>query len=358
MVTIDPTDDQSPGVQARPSTVTLRDVADAAGVSKASASRALDPAAPYVSSGLRARVLDAARRLGYRPNASARATTTGATAMVAVLVSDIRDPYNAEIVHGVIGQAGESGLVATFAGTDHAIDDEIRVVRMMRSLRPHAMILTGARSGSTVSRASLEEELARYTREGGRVVIAGDDELPFDTAVVPRRQGASDLVAALFRLGYRSPALIRPDHDSAAARQWEDGIVEAARRLGMRIGEGAVVRAPMTRDGGYGAVGRLIERGAERRDVVLAATDAMAIGAMSAMRDAGLTPGSGIGVAGFDDVVGTEDVTPALTSVDLALAKVGAAAVELALTASGAERRRIAFEPRVVLRGTTPVRLG
>ncbi|WP_168801711.1 LacI family DNA-binding transcriptional regulator [Glycomyces buryatensis] len=358
MTTEPATDDQSPDDRIRPSTVTLRDVAGAAGVSKASASRALDPTSQYVSPEMRARVLETARRLGYRPNASARATTTGATAMVAVLVSDIRDPYNAEIVHGVIEQAGSSGLVATFAGTDHAIDDEIRVVRMMRSLRPHAMILTGARSGSTVSRASLEEELARYTQEGGRVVIAGDDELPFDTAVVPRRRGASELVAELFRLGYRSPAVLRPDHDSAAARQWEDGIVEGAHRLGMRIEYDAVVRTPMTRDGGYDAARNLMERRPEGLDVVLAATDAMAIGAMSAMRDAGLNPGTEIGVAGFDDVVGTEDVTPALTSVNLALARVGAAAVKLALAESAADHRRVEFEPRVILRGTTPARHG
>lgn len=357
-MTTDPaTDDRSPSAPTRPSAATLRDVAEAAGVSKASASRALDPASQYVSSSTRARVLDAAERLGYRPNASARATTTGATAMVAVLVSDIRDPYNAEIVHGVIEQAGVSGLVATFAGTDHAIDDEIRVVRMMRSLRPHAMILTGTRSGSTVSRTSLEAELERYTQEGGRVVVAGDDELPFDTAVVPRRRGASALVAELFRLGYRSPALIRPDRDSAAARQWEDGVVEAADRLGMRIERSDTVRAPMTRDGGYDAAAGLLARRPEHLDVVLAATDAMAIGAMSAMRDAGLAPGAGIGVAGFDDVVGAEDVTPDLTSVDLALARVGAAAVELALTGPG-DHRRIEFEPRVVVRGTTPARLG
>jgi LacI family transcriptional regulator len=356
IVTTDPaTDDRSPGVPDRPAAAALRDVAEAAGVSKASASRALDPTSQYVSSRMRARVLDAAERLGYRPNASARATTTGATAMVAVLVSDIRDPYNAEIVHGVIEQAGVSGLVATFAGTDHAIDDEIRVVRMMRSLRPHAMILTGTRSGSTVSRVALEAELARYTQEGGRVVIAGDDELPFDTAVVPRRRGASALVAELYRLGYRSPALIRPDHDSAAARQWEDGVVEAADRLGMRIERGAVVRAPITRDGGYDAASGLIAERTDRFDVVLAASDATAIGAMTAMRDAGLIPGAEIGVAGFDDVVGTEDVTPDLTSVDLALARVGAAAVELALTGPG-DCRRIEFEPQVVVRGTTPAR--
>jgi LacI family transcriptional regulator len=218
------------------------------------------------------------------------------------------------------------------------------------------MILTGARSGTTVSRQALQEELAHYTRDGGRVVVAGDDDLPFDTAVVPRRRAAAALVEHLSRLGYRRPALVRPDHDSAATREWEDGVVATARALGMRLEQGMVIRAPMTRDGGYAAVRRLIEARPEDLDVILATTDAMAIGVMSAMRDAGMEPGREIGVAGCDDVAGAADMTPALTSVNLALAEVGAAAVRLALETPAAERRIVSFEPRVVLRGTTPGR--
>jgi len=337
-------------------TATLQDVADAAGVSKASASRALDPGSKYVSADMRARVLAAADRLGYRPNPSARATTTGATALIAVLISDIRDPHNAEIVHGVIEQADRSGLVATFAGTSHAVDDEIRAVRMMRGLRPRALILTGARAGSQVSRAALDAELDRYAQEAGRVVIAGDDELAFDTAIIPRERGAAELVRALFALGYRSPAVIRPDHDSSASRAWEAGVHETATALGMRVGYGAALRTPMTRDGGFDATERLLAQHRSDVDIVLAATDEMAIGAMSALRQAGIEPGAGIGVAGFEDVIGAEDVTPTLTSVNLNLAGVGAAAVDLCLQAAAPERRTVAFEPRVQLRGTTPPR--
>ncbi|GAB4004701.1 hypothetical protein GCM10029992_50480 [Glycomyces albus] len=102
----------------------------------------------------------------------------------------------------------------------------------------------------------------------------------------------------------------------------------------------------------------MLGRNSERPDVVLAATDVTAFGAMGAMRDAGLGPGTEIGVAGFDDIEGTEDVTPGLTSVNLALASVGAAAVELALAEPATERRRVEFDPRVVLRATTPARNG
>lgn len=355
-MTTDPATAEPPDGAARPGAPTLLDVARAAGVSKASASRALDPGSRYVSAELRSRVLEAAARLGYQPNASARATTTGATAIVAVIVSDIRDAYNAEIVHGVIEQAGQAGLVATVAGTDYAIDDEIRVVRMMRGLRPRAMILTGTRSGPTASRTRLQEELERYVRENGRVVVAGDDELPFDTVIVPRRRGAAALTAAAAELGYRTPAMVLPDHESVGAREWEAGVVETARRLGLEFGYGAVVRAPMSRDGGYEAAKRLLEDRPEGLDLVLAATDAMAIGAMSAIREAGVDPGTEIGVAGCDNVVGTEDVTPGLTSVDLALARAGAAAVELARLAPAPERRIVELEPSVVVRESTPPR--
>ena len=336
-------------------TPTLRDVAAAAGVSKASASRALDPNSQYVSQEIRSRVAEAAARLGYRPNASARATTTGSTAMIAVLVADIRDPANAEIVHGVVEAANRAGMVATFAGTEHAIDDEIRAIRMIRGLRPHAIVLTGTHGGTAASRAGLRTELERYAADVGRVVIAGDDELPFDTALVPRRRGAIALVEALAGLGYRAPVLIRPEYESRAVREWEDGIAEGVRRCGMRFAD-APIRAAMSRDGGYKAAATLLERATDDLDLVLAAADAMAIGAMSAMRDAGVRPGADIGVAGFDDAIGAEDVTPELTSVDIALSRAGAAAVELALLPPGEDRRIVEFEPRVRLRGTTPPR--
>jgi LacI family transcriptional regulator len=322
----------------------------------ATASRAMDPASRHVSTTVRSRVVETAKRLGYRPNASARATTMGTTTIVAVVVSDIRDPYNAEIVHGVIEAANVAGLVATIAGTDHLVDDETRVVRMLRSMRPRAIVLTGSRSGSTISRTSLQEELKRYTRDGGRVVVAGDDELPFDTAVVPRRRGARELASALVELGYRSPALIAPDVDSVSAREWENGIIDGTRAKSVRIDYDAAVRAPMSRDGGYEATKRLLADRAPGVDVVMAATDMMALGAMSAIRDAGLRPGEDVGVAGFDNVVDAEDLTPGLTSVDLALAAIGARAVELAVRAPDAERTLVEFAPRVVVRGSTPPR--
>lgn len=342
---------------ARSPVVTLRDVAKAAGVGLATASRALDPASRYVTDDARLRVHDAATKLGYRPNSSARATTTGATPTIAMVVSDIRDPYNAQLVHGAINAARHRGLMVTISGTEHAADDEVRVIRMLRSQRPLALVLAGARGGTNTSHASLLRELERYERDGGRIVVAGEDELPFDTAIVPRREGARLLITTLAELGYRSVALIRPNGDSSGVRSWETGIAEGARQTGVHVDHVAHLRdVPMSREGGYAAATELLSARRADVDALIAATDTMALGAMSAMRTIGLVPGTDIGVAGFDDVVDADDVTPGLTSVNLALEAVGAAVVDMATSVPAEQRRAEQFEARITVRASTPPR--
>ncbi|WP_432890051.1 LacI family DNA-binding transcriptional regulator [Kribbella sp. CA-245084] len=342
---------------AQTAVVTLRDVAKAAGVGLGTASRAMDPTSRYVTDDARSRVHAAATRLGYRPNSSARATTTGATPTIAMVVSDIRDPYNAQLVHGAISAARDRGLMVTITGTEHAADDEVRVIRMLRSQRPLALALAGARGGTNSSHAALLRELERYERDGGRIVVAGEDELPFDTAIVPRREGARALIATLAELGYRSVALIRPDGDSSGVRSWETGIAEGARRTGVQVDHVTHLRdIPMSREGGYAAATELLSAGRTGVDALVAATDTMALGAMAAMRAIGIAPGTDIGVAGFDDVVDADDVTPGLTSVNLALEAVGAAVVEMATSTPSETRRAKQFEARITVRASTPPR--
>lgn len=346
--------------RARRAPATLRDVAREAGVGLGTASRALDPASRYVADEVRTRVLRVADRLAYRPNTSARATTTGSTPTLAMLVSDIRDPYNAELVHGAVTRARARDLLVTITGTDPAADDEVRVLRMLRSQRPRALALTGAHVGSGPALRELTRELERYQDAGGRIVVAGDDELPFDTAVVPRRRGALALVTTLAQLGYRSVALIRPDagSHSARTREWQAGIQQGARAAHLHIDRTLTVGASGTaHEAGYRATAELIATSRPGQiDAVLAPTDTMALGAMSAVRAAGLTPGTDVAVAGFGDVVDADDVTPGLSSVDLSLAAIGAAVVELATQPSGGTRRVLEFEARVCVRGSTPPR--
>ena len=117
-----------------------------------------------------------------------------------------------------------------------------------------------------------------------------------------------------------------------------------------------MLAAPFTRDGGYAAAQSLAGGGLAGVELVFAVTDLMAIGAMAALRDAGLAPGRDVAVAGFDDITPAVDVTPALTTVAAPLVDVGARAMRLALSPGPEETEPVSIATTVVLRDSTPAR--
>ncbi|MDY7558639.1 LacI family DNA-binding transcriptional regulator [Cryobacterium sp. 10C3] len=115
---------------------TLLDVATAAGVSLATASRALNGSTRTVNGDYRDRVFTAAAQLGYTPNLSAQAVATGSTRTVALVVTDIADPRDAFLASGVIDAAADAGLTVTVTVTAGDPDRELALVRSLRGQRP------------------------------------------------------------------------------------------------------------------------------------------------------------------------------------------------------------------------------
>jgi LacI family transcriptional regulator len=116
-----------------------------------------------------------------------------------------------------------------------------------------------------------------------------------------------------------------------------------------------VVEAEFSRRGGCAAARELVRRGLDGTELVFAVSDVMAIGVMTAFRDAGLVPGRDIAVAGFDDIGPAVDVVPELTSVTVPLQQVGLLAMELALSDDDSSRI-VPVDTNVVLRASTPPR--
>lgn len=328
---------------------TLYDVAREAGVSLATASRAINGSARKVNEQYRERVLDAAARLGYTPNLSAQAVARGASSTVALLVSDIADPYFSAIAAGVVKEAEASGLVVTMAVTERDTDREIELVRMLRGQRPRAIVLAGSRFSDEPGRDTLLSELEAFTRTGGRVALISQHELPFDTVEIDNAGGARALADELTGLGYRRAAILAGPENLMTAR---DRLVAFSAGLQPV----AVVHGAFTRNGGYDAMLSLIDAGLGDIDLVFAVNDVMAIGALSALRDRGIEVPGRIGVAGFDDVSTARDVTPALTTVRVPLEEAGAASVALALGTQGEIDAVTSIGATVVLRESTPPR--
>ncbi|MFJ3391234.1 LacI family DNA-binding transcriptional regulator [Leifsonia aquatica] len=320
---------------------TLTDVAAHAGVSLATASRALNGSARKVNPELQDRVLASARTLGYSANVQAQAVARGTSNVVALVVGDIADPYFASISSGVVRVADERGLIVTITATGpysgpESMAREEAALDALRGQRPRAVVLAGSRVAGAGTRVGDRE----------RVAVIGTGAPDLRTVDVDNRGGAAALATRLLALGYEDFAVLAGPGELVTVRDRVDGfrsVVPSAR----------VVHTEFTRAGGHRAMSDLLAAG-DRPACVFAVSDVMAIGAMAALREAGIAPGAEVAVAGFDDIPLVADVTPALTSVALPLADIGARALELALADDPSPAVPVVAEVR--LRASTPRR--
>jgi LacI family transcriptional regulator len=322
---------------------TLYDVAREAGVSLATASRTLNGSTRVVKDEYRERVLAAAQRLGYTPNLSAQAVARGDSSTVALLVSDIADPYFAGIAAGVIRASDAAGLAVAMAVTERDTKRELDLIRMLRGQRPRVIVLAGSRTVDESSRETLVAELSAFEATGGRVVLVGQHGLPFPTVQIDNAGGAHELAASLAELGYREPIILAGPEQLVIAQ-------ERLRAFAERMPAARVIHGAFTRDGAHEAMLTAIDEGLGGADLVFAVNDVMAIGALSALRDRGLV--GAVGVAGFDDIPMAQDVTPALTTVRVDLEGAGEASLALALGDSSSAT----IAATVVIRDSTPAR--
>jgi LacI family transcriptional regulator len=309
---------------------TLVDVAREAGVSLATASRVLNGSRRTVAASYRDRVEVAAERIGYRANISAQTMARGTSRTAALLVSDIADPFFSSIAAGVAAAAERAGLLVTMAVTGRDPHRELELVRALRGLRPQLMILVGSRSRDEDGREELVRELHGVTAAGGHVVVVGQHELPFTTVRVDDAAGAAALAAALAGLGYRGFAVLGGPDRLGAARErltgFRDGLVAA----GIALDPARVYHGAFTRDGGYEAALRMLRDGLDGLDALFAVNDVMAIGALTALREAGVAVPGRLAVAGFDDILPARDTAPELSTVRIPLEELGRRALELA----------------------------
>ena len=332
---------------------TLHDVAREAGVSLATASRVLNGSTRKVAESYRERVEAAAEKLGYTANLSAQATARGSSAIVALLVADIADPYFAQIAAGVARAADEIGLVVTIAMTQRDAEREARLVRALRGQHPRGLILAASRTDHDDT-AGLSGELAAVAAMGGRVVALGRDA--GDTRTVPFDHfgGAASLASALIDIGYRDAVLVAA---AAGIRTSDDrvaGFTESFTAGGGSIRD--VVRGGFTRDAGYEIGTRLIEQGLPDGTLIFGVSDIVAIGIMSAIRDSGRRVGVDVAVAGFDDISAGRDIRPGLTTVRAPLEELGSRALR-AVVAEEWDTAQDPLQLEVVLRGSTPPRI-
>lgn len=342
-------------VQRPANAATLKDVARAANVSLATASRVVNGSKDRrVRLNLREQVLAAAATLDYSVNAQARATARGVTDVVGLVVHDIADPYFSSIAAGVMRTAEEHGLMVSISSTNRRPERELDYVAALRSQRARALILGGSRVADRYLQECLAAEVTSFEAAGGRVAAISQKRLAVDTVLVENRAGARALAEDLVAHGHREFAVLAGPRALCTARDRVAGFCAGLAGVGITVPAERILHGEFTRDGGYATTTTLLA-GTDRPLCVFAANDVMAVGAMAAMRAHGLVLPREMAVAGFDDIHTLRDVTPGLTTVRLPLEEMGAHALELVLDAPGKRPRVRRVRGEVVRRESTAV---
>lgn len=293
------------GGNDRPS---IDDVAARAGVSRATVSRVVNKQAS-VGQAMRSKVLTAIDELGYVPNAAARSLMTSRMNAIALVASEpdtrvFSDPYFGAVIRGVSLEANLAGIQLVLLMAQ-GLDDLARVKSFLsRTPLDGAMLISGHEQDG------LSAELSRLRVPyvvGGRPprgVVA-----PYVDAA--NRHGAHMAADHLKSLGRRRIATITGPQDMTAGRDRLRGVRDA---LAGALAPEFIEEGDFTRRGGQAATVALLERCPDL-DAIFAASDLMAIGAITALRDAGRRVPEDVCVVGFDDNELARAVSPALTTV-------------------------------------------
>ena len=334
--------------------VTLQDVALRAGVSLATASRALHGAGGRsVGEVLRARVLAAAEELSYVSNAPAQALARASSTVVGLIVHDVADPYFAAVAAGAMRAARERQLMVMIAATFREPGMELTYLRQLRAQRARAVVLAGSGLADPEPARPLLREIEAFQREGGRVVSIGDRGPEVDAVLPDQRLGAEQAVRALWNLGHRRIGVIAGPAELTAVQQRLDGARRALRDLGGELPPEQVTHADFTRSGGRAATVDLFAR-TPGLTAVLALNDVMAAGCLLALRsDVGRAVPQQVSVVGYDDVPFAVDLRPALSTVRLPLESAGAQAIGLIALEQATPARRLPLEVEFIQRDST-----
>jgi LacI family transcriptional regulator len=303
--------------------VTIRDVARKARVSVATVSRVLTGKQP-VREPTRKRIEATIERLGYAPHGTARSLITRRTNTIGVLLPDIYGEFFSELIRGIDATMRRHGYHVLVSGSHGDRGETGAMLRAMRG-RVDGLIVLSPESGSHI--------LPRHFGESMPVVLlnsAVDGRRAFDLINIENYDGAFAMVRHLADLGHRRIAFIKgPDANRDASERLR-GYRDAAAAISADRSPDLVQPGDFREETGYRAGQRLLAL-TRRPTAIFASNDAMAVGCLCALQEAGVRVPADIALAGFDDIPIARFTAPPLTSVRVSIAELGRAAAERVL---------------------------
>lgn len=342
----------------RSSAVSIRDVAERAGVALGTVSNVLNRP-QKVAEGTRKRVLDAIEELGFVRNDAARQLRAGLSRTLGLIVLDVSNPFFTEVSRGAEDRAAEAGLSVLLGNSDETEEREAAHLDLFEQQRVRGLLISPL--------GDIYERLGRLRRRGTPIVLVDRpaDANPYSSVCVDDVSGGRMAVEHLLQTGRRriafvgGPASIRQVADRRAGA--EEAVAGSGGSLELIDTDGLTVETG--RKVGYELVGR---PAGERPDALFAANDLVAIGLLQslAMLDHRMVPQE-IALIGYDDIDFASATVVPLSSIRQPSELIGRTAVELMLAELEAieagdevDHEQVVFQPELVIRASTDPKSG
>jgi LacI family transcriptional regulator len=318
----------------------LRDVAELAGVSTSTASRALS-GDPRISAPTRRRVERAATRLAYRANPLARGLSLRRSFTVGLVLGDLTRPCFAQLARGVDQCLHDFGYTFLLADMDGDASRQAPLAQRLVDRHVDGLIATAPHDPEMLAR--LPVPVVAVDRCPGVPSVSADD-------LAGGRLAADHLVAA----GYRRIAILHTDPTLPAMHDRRRGFVEGLEAAGLSLApDHDCTAASMSYDDSHAAALDLLRRGP---DAVFAVDDVMAVAVIAAAAELGLAVPGDVGVVGYDETAMAAWGTVSLTSVDQRAVEMGRAVASMVLRRvehPDEDIASITLAPRLVVRGSS-----
>lgn len=308
---------------------TINDVAKLAGVSRMTVSRVLNNSG-YISQETRERVEKAIAAINYVPNALARSLRFKQTNIIALILTDITNPFFTSVARGVEDVAREQGLSVIFCNTDESEAAEITYLNILLQRQIDGFLLVPARDSS--------ESIALLQAHAVPVVVV-DRRVPHgpvDSVRSNSEQGAYELIRHLLALGHTRIAVLSGSSAVSTALDRVAGYTRALREAGIDLDRQHIFFDQFTQGDGY-LMARAALAAIPPPTALFAANNFIAFGAIRAIREAGLRIPEDISIVAFDDLPQSMIWEPFLTVAAQPAYQIGQRATELLLSRMAGE---------------------
>lgn len=327
--------------------VTMRDVAQAAGVSTATVSRVLNRSSE-VDPVLAGRVLQAVETLSYRPNLVARSLRRRKAQVLALIISDVENPFFTSVCRGVEDVAQRSGYSVLLCNADENVEKEREYIRVITDQNVAGLIISPA--------SEVETDLAPLVAADFPVVtVDRRASAATDTVLIDNRQGAQVATKHLLASGARRVACITGTRGSTTARDRLEGYFDALAAAGVPVDPSLYVFADFKEEGGYAAAASFL-RMSDPPDALFVANNRMTAGALNALHDVGASVPEDVSLVGWDEFPWAGTVRPSITTVRQPTYEIGQEAARLLIERiadSATEPREVVLHAELVVRDSS-----